>query len=115
MIISVDFDGTLHFGSYPEIGLVDANAVACLKQLAADGHYIIINTCRMGEPLLEAVNWLLEQGIPFNRVNDNHPANTAKYNSNARKIYADIYIDDRQVGGLPSWSTIYNYIQSQNQ
>ena len=112
MIISVDFDGTLHYGTYPAIGLADANAIGYMQRLADDGHYIITNTCRQGDLLIEAINWLLEQEIPFNRINDNCPANSAKYGTNARKIFADVYVDDRQVGGLPSWQKIYEYINS---
>lgn len=114
MIISVDFDGVLHFGSYPEIGIADANAAKCMQQIRRDGHYIIINTCRQGDYLISAVNWLLEQQIPFDRVNDNHPDNTAKYGTNSRKIYAHVYIDDRQVGGLPPWDIIYDHIKNIN-
>lgn len=110
MIISIDFDGVLHDGNFPAIGSVQMQAAECLRKLSADGHYLIINTCRSDEPLLEAINWLLAQAIPFNRINDNHPENTAKYNSNSRKIYAHCYIDDRNVGGLPPWDEIYRYI-----
>lgn len=110
MIIAVDFDGTLHMGKWPGIGLQMPDAVRTMQQLKADGHYIIINTARDGDRLIEAVNWMLEKGIPFDRVNDNHPMNTELYGSNSRKVYAHVYVDDRQVGGLPSWSEIYDYI-----
>lgn len=110
MIIAVDFDGTLHLGTYPEIGVIAPDARKYMKQLHQDGHYIIINTCRQSDMLVDAINWLLSNDIPFDRVNDNEPGNTAKYDSNARKIYAHCYVDDRQVGGLPPWVDIYNYV-----
>lgn len=113
MIIAVDFDGTLHLGKWPAIGLQMPYAVEKMKQLKADGHYIIINTARDGDRLIEAVNWMLERGIPFDRVNDNHPGNTELYGSNSRKVYAHVYVDDRQVGGLPPWTEIYDYITDQ--
>jgi hypothetical protein len=56
------------------------------------------------------VNWLLEHGIPFDRINDHHPANIAKYGGDTRKIFADLYIDDRQLGSLPDWMEIYDKI-----
>lgn len=112
MIIAVDFDGTLHLGKYPEIGIPTPDAVKYMRKLHADGHYIIINTCRDRALLLDAVNWLLERGIPFSRVNDNTPANSAKYGGNSRKVFADMYVDDRQVGGLPTWAEIYKYISA---
>lgn len=112
MIIAVDFDGTLHTGEWPEIGYLTPGAVKAISKLKEDGHYIIINTSRDGKELIEAVNWLLLKGIPFDRVNDNHPANTLRYGSNSRKVFAHVYIDDRQVGGLPSWQDIYDYIST---
>lgn len=111
MIVSVDFDGVLHSGEYPKIGIASADAVNYMRKIAENGHYIIINTCRNGDLLVDAVNFLLNAGIPFNRVNDNCPYNMAKYGSNTRKIYADLYIDDHNVGGLPSWEEIYKYIE----
>lgn len=113
MIIAVDFDGTLHMGEYPSIGIPTPSAVEYMQKLKNDGHYIIIWTCRDGERLTEAVNWLLSQGIPFNRVNDHEPENKAKYGGTTRKVYAHLYVDDKQVGGLPTWKEIYEYVSEQ--
>lgn len=123
MIIAVDFDGTLHLGKFPAIGIPAPDAIKVMKQLKADGHYLIINTARSGDDLLNAINWLLDKGVPFDRVNDNYPVNVEKYGNNSRKIYAHLYVDDRQVGGLPPWSEIYeeaclmeaNYKAKQNE
>lgn len=65
MIIAVDFDGTLSMGPYPEIGNPKPYAVEMMNKLKDDGHYIILWTCRRGERLEDALNWLLEQGIPL--------------------------------------------------
>lgn len=111
MIISIDFDGTIVRGTYPAIDGLMPYAKEIIRHLKADGHYLIINTCRNGAIAIDAVNYLLEQKIPFDRFNDNEPTNIAKYNSNSRKIYAHVYIDDKQVGGLPPWLTIYEMIQ----
>lgn len=111
MIIAVDFDGTLHLGQFPAIGVQAPYASQVMKALKSDGHYLIINTARDGAELLAAINWLLAQGIPFDRVNDNHPGNTEKYGTNSRKVYAHLYIDDHQVGGLPPWPEIYNHVR----
>jgi len=112
MILAIDFDGTLCLDQYPGIGAPVPYAIDTMQTLAADGHYLIINTCREGDRLTEAVNWLLDNGIPFHRVNDNHPEATDKYGSNARKVFADLYIDDRNLGGLQSWLTIYEQIST---
>ncbi|MEL3904422.1 MAG: hypothetical protein P1P63_04855 [Treponemataceae bacterium] len=115
MIVAIDFDGTLHTGQYPAIGSEAPYAAEMMRKLRSDGHYLIINTCRSGEMLVNAVNWLLRHDIPFDRVNDNCPVSTAKYGSNSRKIYAHVYVDDKQIGGLPTWPEIYNYISEKEQ
>ena len=81
-----------------------------MRKLKADGHYLILWTCRRGERLEQALNWLLEQGIPFDRINAHEPQNLALYGDDTRKVYAHCYIDDKQVGGLPTWPEIYDWI-----
>lgn len=110
MIIAIDFDGTISRGKYPAIEGEQPCAAATLRKLHEDGHYLIINTCRSGDELVNAINWMLERNIPFHRVNDNHPEQTAIYGSNSRKIYAHVYIDDKQILGLPHWDVIYQEI-----
>ncbi|MDR0937969.1 MAG: HAD hydrolase family protein [Mediterranea sp.] len=109
MIIAIDFDGTLHKGEWPSIGEPSDGAVEAMRKLRDDGHYLIINTCREGTHQTEMVNWLRERQIPFHRVNDNAPDHVGKYGGNCRKIYAHLYVDDRQVGGLPAWDEILEY------
>ncbi|MGV4442035.1 hypothetical protein [Ornithobacterium rhinotracheale] len=54
----------------------------------------------------------MERGITFDRVNDNSPENLKHYNSqNTRKVYADLYVDDKKVGGLRLWCEIYEFIK----
>lgn len=103
MIIAVDFDGTLCEDQYPHIGKPMEGAVSAMQTLHEAGHYLIIWTCRTGEMLKDAVNWLLEHGIPFDRVNDHCPANLAQYGDGGHKVYADVYIDDRNLGGFVGW------------
>jgi hydroxymethylpyrimidine pyrophosphatase-like HAD family hydrolase len=109
MIIAVDFDGTLHTGQWPGIGVPAPYAAEVMKRLKADGHYLIIWTCREHERQTEMVNWLLEKGIPFDRINEHMPGNTELYGNASRKVYAHLYIDDKQVGRLPTWPEIYDY------
>lgn len=114
MILAIDFDGTICIDKYPAIGAPVPYAIDTIQTLHQQGHYIIINTSRDGIRLLEAINWLLAHEIPFDRVNDNHPEVTAKYGSNARKIFADIYIEDRIIDGFPGWLQVYEKIKSQS-
>ncbi|MDR1681899.1 MAG: hypothetical protein LBS25_00705 [Candidatus Symbiothrix sp.] len=110
MIIAIDFDGTLHTGNWPEIGAPAPYAKAVMQLLKEEGHYLIIWTCREGARQTEMINWLLEQGIPFDRVNEHKPGAAELYGSASRKVYAHLYIDDKQVGGLPAWPEIYEWI-----
>ena len=110
MIIAVDFDGTLHTSEWPEIGNPALGAVEVMRRLKDDGHYLIVWTCREGKYRYDMYDWLVKQGIPFDAINDNN-SNLAKgFGYNARKIYADIYIDDHNLGGLPPWTEIYDII-----
>jgi len=103
MIISIDFDGTISRGKYPAIDGLQPYAAEVINRLYQSGHYLIVNTCRSGERCIEAINFMLQQGVPFHRVNDNHPEESARYNNNSRKIYAHLYIDDKNLGGFPGW------------
>jgi hydroxymethylpyrimidine pyrophosphatase-like HAD family hydrolase len=113
MILAIDFDGTICRGKFPAIDGQQPYAADTVNSLYDAGHYIIINTCRSGEQLLEAINWMLNQGIKFHRVNDNHPEQTALYNNNSRKIYAHLYIDDKNLGGFPGWLQAHELIKEQ--
>jgi hypothetical protein len=111
MIIAIDFDGTLHTGNWPGIGAPAPYAKEVMQCLKDDGHYLIIWTCRERGYQTEMVNWLLEQGIPFDRVNEHKPSSVDTYGYASRKVYADMYIDDKQVGGLPTWHEIYEWVR----
>ncbi|MDR0370769.1 MAG: HAD hydrolase family protein [Prevotellaceae bacterium] len=106
MIIAIDFDGTIVENDFPRIGALIPDAKETINRLHDEGHYIIIWTCRHGDKLTEAVNFLSHNHIMFNAVNADNPENTAMYGDTGRKIYAHIYIDDRNAGGLPPWKLI---------
>ena len=96
--IAVDFDGTLNDHAFPEIGPPKPLVIKYIQQHAQRGTKIILHTCREDdEPggrqyLTEAVEWCKKHGIPIDAVNENPYVPFGK-----RKIYADIYIDDRAV------------------
>jgi len=115
MIIAIDFDGTLHTGKWPEIGIPAPYAIEIMQKLKADGHYLIIWTCREREQQTEMVNWLLEKSIPFDRVNEHKPGSVELYGYASRKVYAHLYIDDKQVGGLPTWNEIYEWVNEKEE
>ncbi len=113
MTIAVDFDGTIVEHRYPEIGKEIPFATETLKMLIADRHKLILWSVREGELLDEAVNWCRERGVEFYAVNRDYPEERGTDNNNhfSRKLKVDMFIDDRNIGGLPDWGTIYHMIK----
>ena len=115
MTIAVDFDGTIVTHKYPNIGEEIPFAVDTLKMLRNDGHKLILWSVREGELLDAAVQWCRDRGLEFYAVNRDYPEETTDNNPYfSRKLKADMFIDDRNLGGLPDWGTLYRMI-SQNQ
>ena len=111
MIIAVDFDGTIVEHEYPKIGKPIPFAIDVLKKLQYEEHHMLILwTVREGQLLDEAVEYCKERGLEFYAVNKNFPEETQPINI-SRKVVADIYIDDRNIGGLPDWGLIYRMIK----
>ncbi|WP_159521510.1 BT0820 family HAD-type phosphatase [Sunxiuqinia indica] len=109
MIIAVDFDGTIVQHKYPKIGKEIPFATMTLKKLQEEGHRLILWTYRTDELLNEAVDFCESKGIEFYAINKSFPEE--KFDENApRKIHCDMFIDDRNVGGLPGWGEIYQMI-----
>ena len=109
LIIAVDFDGTIVEHRYPSIGRIRPLAFETLGLLQAKGHRLILWSHRDGQKLDEAVKFCLSNGIEFYAINKNYPEEVWNEND-SRKILADIYIDDRNLGGIPSWKEIFNII-----
>lgn len=115
MVIAVGFDGTIVENRYPEIGPEIAFATETLKMLIADRHKVILWTVREGKQLEEAVEWCKKRGVEFYAVNRDYPEETVESNNHfSRKIKAEIWIDDKNVGELPDWGTIYQMIKERN-
>lgn len=93
--IAVDFDGTLCGNEYPTIGIPHMSLINNLKKLKENGCKIILWTCRKDEFLDAAVHWCEEHGLIFDAVNENLPEYVELFGGDTRKIFADIYIDDR--------------------
>lgn len=112
MIIAVDFDGTLVTHEYPKIGKEIPFAIDTLKRLqATPDHQIVLWTVREGELLEEAVEFCRNRGLEFYAVNNNYPEENPEH-PEPRKLKADLFIDDRNLGGLPDWGIIYRMIMT---
>ena len=113
MTIAVDFDGTIVTHEYPNIGKEIPFAVQSLKMLQDDGHKLILWTVREGDLLRDAIQWCREKGLEFYAANKDYPEEEEQNNNHySRKLKADIWIDDRNIGGLPDWGTIYQIIKN---
>ena len=111
MIIAVDFDGTIVEHRYPEIGKEIPFAIDTLKMLIKDHHRVILWSVREGKLLEDAVNWCRDRGVEVYAVNRDYPEETTDNNQYfSRKLKADLWIDDRNLGGLPDWGTIYRMV-----
>ena len=110
MVIAVDFDGTIVEHKYPEIGKEIPFATATLKMLTKEQHRLILWTVRKGHLLDEAVEWCRERGVEFYAVNKNFPEENVDNDRGYCKIDAELFIDDRNLGGLPDWGRIYEMV-----
>ena len=107
--IAVDFDGTIVEHEYPAIGKEKLFAFQTLKELEKMGARLILWTFRAGNELDAAVEYCRKNGIEFYAVNKNYPEEIFD-ETISRKIDADIYIDDRNIGGFPGWSGVWQIL-----
>jgi len=114
MIIAVDFDGTVVEHEYPAIGKTKLFAFETLKALQEKGFRLIMWTYRAGKELDDAVEFCRENGIEFYAINKNYPEEEYVEGEISRKINADIYIDDKNIGGFLGWSRIWELITQES-
>ncbi len=114
MIIAVDFDGTIVTHEYPRIGKDIPFAIDTLKKLQSE-HFLrlILWTVREGKELEDAVEYCRARGLEFYAVNSNYPEEKPEHNE-PRKLKVDLFIDDRNLGGLPDWGVIYQMLSTGN-
>jgi len=109
LLIAVDFDGTIVENKYPKIGKEQLFAFSTLKKLQNAGHRLILWTVRNGKTLEEAIDYCKKNDIAFYAINSTYPEEqfTEKI---SRKIVADIFIDDRNIGGFIGWGAIHQLL-----
>ena len=113
MIIAIDFDGTIVEHKYPSIGAELPFAVDTHIKLKEEGHRLILWTVREGKLLDEAVEFCRERGLEFYAINRDYPEEEKGRNNHySRKLKVDLWIDDRNLGGLPAWGTIYEMVHN---
>jgi hydroxymethylpyrimidine pyrophosphatase-like HAD family hydrolase len=108
-VIAVDFDGTIVEHKYPAIGKEMLFAFATLKELQKKGHKLILWTIRTGNLLDEAVDYCKKNGVVFYAINKNYPEEELDQKT-SRKLNADVFIDDRSLGGFVGWSEVWQML-----
>jgi len=109
-VLAIDFDDTICLSDYPALGMQRKGAAKFIQKLAKNNYGIVINTCREGIAVSDAIKWLHKNEIPYHYVNCNFPHIIKHYGADCRKISADMYIDDKCLTGLPKWKEIYAII-----
>lgn len=109
MYIAIDFDGTIVQNAFPDIGAKVPNALYWIKKFSQEKNvYLILWTVRSDDVLNEAVEWCGNNGISFYGINENPDQ---KEWSTSPKVFAHIYIDDRNawcplVNGYVDWNIV---------
>lgn len=99
--IAVDFDGCLTMEDvWPEIGEPRAALIEAVRDAQGAGCAVVLWTCRNGEALARAVEWLMARGLIPDAINDNLRERAERFGGDTRKVAADLLLDDR----APLWS-----------
>ena len=96
-IIIVDFDRTLCYSNWPELGEPNQPLIEYLRSQRSNGNKLILWTCRAVEALEKAISWCRDQQLEFDAINDNLPEIIEQYGNNSREITCNYYIDDKAV------------------
>ena len=94
-IMAVDFDGTLVRDKFPEIGAERENFCKVIRILQKMGVKSILWTSRTGSALQEAIEWCEDHDLHFDAINKNLPEVIELTGTDTRKVYANVYFDDR--------------------
>lgn len=98
VIYAVDFDDTLCYSHWPDLGEPNLPLIKALIKKRELGIKLILWTCRNNEPLQKAVDFCKSYGLEFDAVNENLPEILDLYQGiDSRKVTADFYLDDKSL------------------
>lgn len=109
--LAIDFDGTVVDDAYPGVGAAKIFAFETLLKLQSEGYRLILWTYRSGQALQDAIDFCKKNGLEFYAVNSSFEGEVFDSETQSRKIDADLFIDDRNLGGFPGWGEVYNIIK----
>lgn len=105
LVVAYDFDNTVY--DYHQQGHKYPKVIALLRQLKKANCYLIIFTANEDENFIKS--YCLNNQIPFDVVNKNPPF----FNSDARKIYYNVLLDDR-AGLKETYETLIKLLSNIN-
>ena len=100
-IAAVDFDGLLVENDFPAIGKIRQPMFDAVLRLQAQGWKIILWTCRTDKMLQDAYSFFVIFGLIPDAVNENIPEVKEYFGGDTRKVFANIYLDDRNAQYVP--------------
>ena len=110
LVLAIDFDGTITEEAYcAKFPTIRSGCVETLKEFKNAGFKLILWTCRTGDSLESAKFILQHEGILdlFDAINEQLPEIREKYEPIvAKKVWADYYIDDKNLETDIDWSKI---------
>ena len=116
-VIGIDFDGTIVYDAYPEIGEPIPGAIETINKWYNEGFWIVIHSCRAGEYEADMCRWIYENKLDVHRINNNLDWRIEKYGGDTRKMSLDINIDDKNIGmqmytgiSMRMWITFSKYV-----
>lgn len=97
IIVAVDFDGTMVEDNFPNIGeprdiMIE---IQQMQRFCPQRVQFILWTCRNGKELANAVQYLSRSPIHMDAINENLPQVIEEWGGDTRKVYADLYCDDK--------------------
>jgi hypothetical protein len=107
-ILAIDYDDTLFEGSFHTKGKPKTEVIKQAKRFKSFGAEVVLWTCRDAGYLQEAIQRCKKQGLKFDAFNSNPPSQIKYLHKQLekgnvfalRKIYADLYVDDKSPGSI---------------
>ena len=96
--VAVDFDGCLVLGAkFPEIGKINERLRYELFEGVFKDYKKILWTSRSGQSLIDAITFCQDNGMYFDKYNENLDEAKQLTGNDTRKIFADYYLDDKAI------------------
>ena len=102
-IIAMDYDETLFTEAFPEKGTPNQPVIDKVIEFIGYGAEVVLWTCRDNDYLKEAIDHCKDHGIMLAGANEKAPSMNSFSDGDEfgnKKIFANIYVDDRSPGSI---------------